>query len=202
MDTIARTKQRIERLERRRDGLVKRLDGIERFDEIRHEGMKVAVELAQKRYGRALSDAELIEAVKEELDRRVNPPGVWEAISDFGIRLFVDIAVLHVRNRAKFLQRRLDQLNARLERQRAKLRRLLDADDIPVSFSLPVASGEAEVPPRPRVFADTTMHANGGTTQQSMLPLLLIRVERLEQAVAQLYAGDDLDDLDDLDDEP
>ncbi len=185
MSRARRIKRRLERLERRRDRVQKRLDGVERWDEVRHKGMKEVVDLVSERFG-PISDEELIAKVKEELDRRVDREGIWEAISDFGINLFVDIAVYRARNRKKVLQRRLARIDRRIARNRDRLKDLLGSTG-PISFS---DEGTQEVGSVFGASADLP-NTDLGT-----------RVARLEALVADLSSELDLDDdLEDLEDD-
>ncbi|MCX4243064.1 hypothetical protein [Paraliomyxa miuraensis] len=143
MTTAQRTTQAITRLEKRRDSIKKRLAGIARFDEVRHKGLKTIVEAVQQRTGSAATDDHLIQRVKEELDERINPPGLWEAITDFGIDAFVDVAVYYVRNRKKNLEQRLARIEARLERRRSSLRELMGGGSR--NASMPVFSSLASM---------------------------------------------------------
>ena len=189
MSSAQKTKLKIERLERRRDSLKQRLDGVERWDELRDKAMAEIVKAANKKWP-GITDEELIEKVKQELDRRIEPESaVWETISDFGIRLSVDIAVLYVRNRKKALERRIKFLGRRIARQHRRLRNQLGSAG-PTSFS-----DDEEAP---AVFASPG--AGAGTT----LAALARRVERLESLVDALAAEHDAFDDDfelDLDDE-
>ncbi len=189
MGKARRIKRRLERLERRRDRVQKRLDGVARWDEVRHKGMKEVVDLVSERFG-PISDEELIEKVKEELDRRIDREGIWEAISDFGINLFVDIAVYRARNRKKVLTRRVARLDRRIARNRERLKDLLGTSDTPLSFS-----DDGEAPAGPSVFGAESQLATANAA-------LVKRVARLEEMVAELSRAQDLDDdFDDLDDD-
>lgn len=206
MRRAQKTMRAIERLEKRRDSINKRLDGVEKFDEVRHKGLKAVVDLVQERYGETITDEELIERVKEELDKKIDRSGVWEAVSDFGINVFVDVAVYYVRNRGKILARRLARVEKRLERKQAQLREQVEptaqagGDDGSVSFGIDEGEGDASQAPAAAggVFSGGSVTPGPGS-DWGVVPMMMMRIERLERAVARMQAEAEDDDLDDLD---